>query len=143
MSTKTSYTSKYSPDKQITAAQYINELVCEHKAAFDKTKLPIKFWNIPQWSNFYKRNIRQIAKLLKQFDEVAIIRALASPTFQKSYSIFTDRFIGLVEKEQSVLFKERDVKVIHKEVNRETTNNELRKPQKKTGGILSKLQDLE
>jgi len=99
---KNKYYSKYSatPNKEITFAQYINELICEHKASFDKQVLPIQFWKIPRWSNFYRKNLRQISKLLKQFDSQAILNVIQSKPWQNSYSIFTERFLNMVEAEQ-------------------------------------------
>ena len=136
------YSSKYSPNKQITQAQYIIELVCEHKASFDKTNLPIKFWELPQWGNFFKRNLRQVHKLLKQFDGNAIIRALNLPSFSNSYSIFTDRFIELVQQEHDKIDKESKAKMPNVTINRETVKGQSRNTQTKSN-ILSKLRELE
>lgn len=103
---KSRYPSLYSPSQYITAAQYILELLCEKKAEFEGTRLPIKFWQFPKWSKFFRRNLRQTHKLLKQYDESAIINAVKSPKFKNRYSIFTPYFLSLVEKEQVTLNKQ-------------------------------------
>ena len=138
---KSRYQSRYSPDKYVTAAQYIIELVCEKKATFDKTVLPIKFWNLPQWAGFFKCNLRKVHQLLKKFDEKAIIRALNLPQFNNSYSIFTDRFMGLVEQEQGRLDQQSKIEVVQKDVNRNTINSKPR-PQKKVDTLLTKLDEI-
>ena len=38
------YPSRYSNGKQVSAAQYITEVICEHKAKIDGLDLNYKFW---------------------------------------------------------------------------------------------------
>ena len=38
------YPSRYSNGKTVSAAQYITELICEHKANIEKLDLHYKFW---------------------------------------------------------------------------------------------------
>lgn len=73
---KSKYPSRYSPQGWVTAAQYIIELVCEQRARFDKKDLPVKFWNLPEWEKFYKSQLRACHRLLKQYDERAIINVI-------------------------------------------------------------------
>jgi len=138
---KSKYQSRYSPDAYVTAAQYIIELVCEKKAKFDKTELPIKFWNLPQWSGFFRRNLRKVHALLKQFDERAIIRALNLPQFNNSYSIFTDRFMGLVEQEQGKLDQKSEIETIQTPINRDTIDSKPR-PQVVKDTLLTRLDEI-
>lgn len=137
---KSKYPSKYSPSKYVTAAQYIIELVCEKKAAFDKTNLPVKFWEIPKWKNFFMRNLRQVHKLLKSYDEQAMIAALNSPKFTGCYSIFTDRFIKLVEVEQKK-YTETEAGKSYTEINRNTLKSKPR-TQKSSNTLIDKLSDI-
>ena len=97
---KSRYESKYSPQKYVTAAQYINELVCEHKAKFDKVELGLQFWKYKQWKSFFMRNLRKIHRLLREYPELAVLRAIKSKGFTNRYSIFTEYFTNLVEIEQ-------------------------------------------
>ena len=102
---KSKYKSRYS-DGYITAAQYILEIVCEKKAAYDKKDLPTYFWKLPEWAAYYKRCLRQTHKLLKTYDERAIIRALKSKESEMKYSIFTESMIRLIGKYQKVVERE-------------------------------------
>ncbi len=138
---KSKYPSRYSPKAYVTAAQYIIELVCEKKAKFDRTELPIQFWKLAQWRNFFMRNLRQTHKLLKGFDAKAIINALNLQQFSNSYSIFTERFLGLVEQEQGRLDEQLKIEVVKEEVNRNTIDNKIR-PSVVKPNLLSKLDNI-
>ena len=135
------YQSIYSPDKQCNALQYICELLCQKKAEFDKIRLPIRFWEtMPAWDRYFKKNLRNVAKLLKKYDERAIINVLRSPQFGKRYSIFTDFAENLISKEQE---KINLAKAVEKNVVvRPDVNQKPRRPNIKRG-ILSKLADLD
>ena len=139
---KCRYESKYSPQVYITAAQYINELICEHKAAFDKTELTLQFWKHIQWKSFFMKNLRKIHKLLREYDERAIIKAIKSFAFSNCYSIFTDHFINLVEIEQSKIDLLDSVPIEKFEINRDTLNSKPREQIVKPN-ILTKLRDLD
>lgn len=67
------YPSRYSPGGYVTVCQYIIELLCENRAKALKKDLPIKFWELPEWSNFYKSQLRVVHKLLKEYDSMSII----------------------------------------------------------------------
>lgn len=73
---KSKYPSKYSPNNWVTGPQYILELVCERKAIREETDLPIKFWNLPEWANYYKSQLRVCHRLVKKYNEKAIINML-------------------------------------------------------------------
>lgn len=73
---KSRYPSKYSPNSWVTGPQYILELICERKAGRDKIDLPIKFWNLPEWAGYYKSQLRVCHKLVKKYNEKAIINML-------------------------------------------------------------------
>jgi len=109
---KCPYQSRYS-DSYIRADQYIAELICEKKARCDGKDLPRKFWNLPEWSQFFKQHLRQIAKLLKKYEATTIIQALTSYEAGWKYSLFTDYMLELIEnfhqKRLLNLTKERQV----------------------------------
>lgn len=100
---KSRYPSKYSPGKYVTAAQYILELVCEHKAVVEKTDLPIHFWNLPEWAGWFKQQLRICHKLLKDFDEKAIIKALNDPRCKTTYSLRAAWLMPVIEEYQRKL----------------------------------------
>lgn len=70
------YKSKYSPNAEITAAQYIAELVCTNRAENLQTSLPIKFWELKEWRGFFIAQLKYVNKLLKSFSEKAIISTI-------------------------------------------------------------------
>lgn len=70
------YVSKYSPNKQITPAQYIAEKVCENRAWSLGIELPPKFWDDPEWQKYYKYQIFMAHKLVKQIEPKYIVSAL-------------------------------------------------------------------
>jgi len=136
------YPSRYSPNKEVTAAQYIIELICEKKARFDKTELPMKFWQLEVWQDFFKRNLRKVHSLLKQFEAKSIINALNLPEYNNSYSVFTERFMGLVKQEQARLKQKSSISSIPNPTNRRTINSKPREPKVKEN-IINKLKDLD
>lgn len=73
---KSRYPSKYSPQKYVTAAQYICELICEKKAASEGKTLPTFFWRLKEWKSFFSSNLRITHATLKKYDERAIIKTL-------------------------------------------------------------------
>jgi len=60
------FSSKYSPGKKVSAAQYITELICEKNAHIHGTNLPPKFWKLQGWKEFYVAQIRIANLLLKK-----------------------------------------------------------------------------
>lgn len=70
---KSKYPSRYSPQKFVTAAQYILELVCEKQALYQKKELPAQFWKLPEWQTIFVRQLRRVHSLLKKYPESAII----------------------------------------------------------------------
>jgi len=97
---KSKYPSKYSPNGWVTAAQYIIELICEQRARFDKKDLPVKFWHLPEWASFYKSQLRIIHKLLKQYDERAIINTVKNKRIR---TLFPKWIEPLIAQEDKVL----------------------------------------
>lgn len=61
------YKSLYAENKEVGAAQYICELVCKNRADSTKTELPLNFWRIPQWQNYYVFQMKHAGMLLKAF----------------------------------------------------------------------------
>lgn len=97
------YTSKFSPNKKITGAQYIIELICQNLAKANNEELPIKFWENPSWGRFYRSQLRRVHKLLEFFPEHVLITVI------KTYNIFSlypkwviDLFIKEYKKENSI-----------------------------------------
>lgn len=103
---KSRYHSRYS-EKYVHSAQYICELICEHKAQSMKKELPIRFWKLKEWAAYFRSQINTAHKLLKQYDEKAIIRALNSPKSRKTYSLRSPFLLPIIEEEHKRMITER------------------------------------
>ena len=135
------YLSIYSPGKECSANQYICELLCQKKAEFDKVKLPLRFWEImPEWARYFKKNLRQVAKLLKVYDPKAIINTVKGKEFGRRYSIYTEFAENLIKKEQE---KINLVNLAEKNIIERVDVNQKPRQQNVKPGILSKLADLD
>jgi hypothetical protein len=133
------YLSKYSNGKTVSAAQYITEIICEHKAIRDKKDLHYRFWTTPYWSKFYKDQIASSIKLLKSYDAEDIIGALRDARGQKIYSLRAP-FLKPIIEEISEANKKKN-KTLSKEFDR-TEKTDFRK-HIPSNNIISKLKDLE
>lgn len=133
------YISKYSNGKNITAAQYITEIICENKARKEKKDLHFKFWTNKEWSAYYRNQIATANQLVLKYDEQAIIRALKSKEAEKIYSLRAPHLIPIIEKEAKILASEN--KQLSKEYNR--SEDKIYKTQNTNKSILSKLKELE
>jgi hypothetical protein len=133
------YISKYSNGKEVSAAQYITEIICEKQAKREKKDLHYRFWLNKEWEKFYKGQIGTAHKLLKNYDAKAIIRALNNPKTRNTYSLRAPYLLPVIKSEQKKLA---------------TENNKLSKPIERTDGkifrktktknnILSKLEEID
>lgn len=133
------YISKYSNGKEVSAAQYITEIICEKQAKRQKKDLHYRFWLNKEWEKFYKGQIGTAHKLLKKYDAKAIIRALKNPKTRNTYSLRAPYLLPVIKLEQKKLA---------------TENNKLSKPIERVDGktfrktktknnILSKLEDMD
>lgn len=96
---KKRYPSKYS-EGFLTAAQYIVEIVCEHKAFVDRQKLKEQFWKDPLWEKFYKLQMIAANGLLRTYREEAIISALKSKKASRTYSLRATWLDDIIKEEQ-------------------------------------------
>lgn len=135
------YISKYSNNKEVGAAQYITELICENKAKKDKLDLHYRFWLNKEWASYYRNQISSAYKLVKKYDDVAIVRALKNPKAIKIYSLRAPHLIPIIEEEQTKLDNE------NKNLTIELTRIEDVKfssvPKSRTKNIVSKLKDID
>lgn len=134
------FISKYSNDKEVSAAQFITELICENKARMDKKDLHFRFWNNKEWAYFFRNQIASANKLIQKYDPLDIIRALKTINGKKIYSLRAQHLIPMIQ-EQKVL-----------RVNAEQTANNLNIDRKSDPiikqhsvkkNILTKLEDLD
>ncbi len=92
------YISKYSNNKEVSAAQFITELICEHKAKVEKRDLHFRFWVTSKyWTKFYKNQIATANKLLSKYDAKAIVSALNDSKAAKIYSLRAPHLLPIIE----------------------------------------------
>lgn len=134
------YPSKYSNGKEVSAAQYITEIICENKAKIDNKDLHYRFWTNSNWSKFYKEQIATAYKLIKKYPEIAIIKALKHKKAEKIFSLRAPHLIAIIDSETKILeSKKQDTTV---EFDRSTDKKFLTNLSGKKN-ILSKLKELE
>lgn len=142
MSDKRTYPSRYSPDKLVTPAQYIVELICEKKAALNGGDLPVQFWKIPKWASFYRQQIVSANGLLRIYSPTAIINALKSNGAYGIFSLRAPHLDMMIKAEQSkVDILENRVKNSEDTVRVDTTIPP--RPQRTEKTKLSKLREID
>ncbi len=97
------YPSKYSNGKQVSAAQFITETICERKAQMNQEDLHYRFWLQKNWASFYRNQIGSAHKLLKEYSAKAIIRALNTNGGRRIYSLRAPHLIDMIQKEEQLL----------------------------------------
>lgn len=133
------YLSKYSNGKTVSAAQYITEIICEHKAKKDKKDLHYKFWTTPYWAKFYRDQISSANTLLKNYSAEDIVCALNSDEAQKIYSLRAPFLKPIIE--QTAKTNQQKNKTLSKTFDRsEKTKFRQYSPQK---NIISTLEELD
>lgn len=133
------FISKYSNDKEVTPAQYITEVICEKKAKAEKLDLHYKFWTNKKWAAYYRNQIATANKLVKEFDPVAIVKALNHPKAQRMYSLRAPFFREIIKQEQEIL--ESKNTTLTKQFERKEIVKHNR-PNNKSN-IISKLKDID
>ena len=94
----------------VTPAQYIIELICTKKAFMSKSKqtLSHKFWSDPEWATFFKRSLRQVHKILRSYEALAVVGALNDPKSGMKWSLYSEFMINLI-KEHSKRLKSENI----------------------------------
>jgi ribosomal protein S25 len=133
------YPSRYSNGKNVSAAQYITELICENKAKIDKEDIGLKFWTNKKWTNYYRNQISSANKLLEKYNEQAIIKALKSTKAERIYSLRAPHLIAIIEQEQSSL--ETQNKILNQDYDR--SSNKKFQTNNRVSSKLSRLKELE
>lgn len=135
------YISKYSNNKEVSAAQYITELICENKAKKDKLDLHYRFWLNKEWASYYKNQIASAYKLVKKYDDTAIVRALKNEKAAKIYSLRAPHLTPIIEEEQKKIDAEN--KHLTLDLTRVKDVKFGTKINKRTKNIFSKLEDID
>lgn len=135
------YLSRYSNNKEVSAAQYITELICEKKAKIDKTDLHYRFWLSKKWSAFFRNQIGTANKLLQDYDAKAIVNALLTNEAGKIFSLRAPHLLPIIQQEQHKLDQENTE--FTKPINRNEDIAFNRKNPKNKSNIFSKLEDID
>jgi len=132
------YLSKYSNGKNVTAAQFITEIICERIAKKDKKDLHYRFWLSQDWEKQYKGQIGSANKLLKKYEAKDIIDALLSSKGAKIYSLRAPHLSDIIEN----IAKNRPKQVTTKKT---VERNFLQEGKSNTSkkNILDKLKDID
>lgn len=137
--TRKKYPSKYSNGKSVSAAQYITEIICEKKAKKDGKDLHYRFWTNKAWASFYRNQIASANKLIRSYDETAIIKALNNKKSENIYSLRAPHLLAIIEDEQKQLSCKNNQLSI--KLNRKHDISYNKSTNSKN--IISKLKDLE
>jgi hypothetical protein len=135
------FISRYSNNKEVSAAQYIAELICEKKAKLDKKDLHYKFWLNKEWSKFYRNQIGTANLLVKKYNPIAIVKALQDNRTSKTYSLRAPFLKPIIEEHQKIL--ESQNKEFSKSINRSNKKTFNSNNNNKSKNILSKLEDID
>lgn len=136
---KAKYPSRYSNGKDVSAAQYITELICEHKAKLNKVDLHHRFWLTKEWSTYYRNQIGTANKLLQKYHPKAIIKALNDDRSAKIYSLRAPHLIATIEQYQTIVEQENT----HLTADYDRKENIIHRQATNKSNIISKLRDLE
>lgn len=134
------FISRYSNNKEVSAAQYIVELICEKKAKLDKKDLHYRFWLTKEWASYYRNQIATAHKLVKKYSPVAIVKALQDNKTAKTYSLRAPFLKSIIEQHQKILDSQN--KEFSKSIDR-SKDKTYKQNKSASKHILSKLEDID
>lgn len=133
------YISKYSNGKEVSAAQYITEIICEKWAKITGSDIHYRFWLNEKWQKHYKQQIPAANKLLKKYSAKAIIEALKDKKTEKTYSLRSQYLVPIIERHEKIIASQN--KELTKDFERKKEIKFAQKTSKRN--IISKLKDLD
>ena len=134
------FISKYSNDKEVSASQFITELICENKARADKKDLHFRFWNNKEWAYFFKNQIASANKLIKTHEPIDIIKALKTTSGKRIYSLRATYLIPMIQEQKALRLSAEETS---KGLNIERKSDPVIKQHSVKKNILTKLGDLD
>lgn len=94
-----------------TCASYLAELMClrlaEHK---NEGKLGYKFWNKKPWDWTFKQQLFTANSLVKKYGEVAVVKAVNSPSLTKVFSLKNKRVVPEILRQVKIIEDNKDKK---------------------------------
>lgn len=118
------FKSRYSPDKNITPAQYLAEIACERRASYLKTNLPVYFWKLDEWRKYYIYQIQIANELLKVYNISAILYALNIDKCKKVFSLKNPMLIDHIKKYKPQVVEKQRIEI---DIVTDSTGNRNRK----------------
>lgn len=132
------YPSRYSNGKTVSAAQYITEIICEKRAKKLNKDLHYRFWLNKEWAAFYRNQIATANKLLTEYSDIAIVKALNNKQSDGIYSLRAPHLKPIIDQEQKIFdTSNKDLTIDLERVEQ----GSYRKSN--TKNILSKLKDID
>lgn len=98
---------------EVSAPQYLAELMCMRLAKKNNLPLPDKFWNTTEWRMPYKQQLMAAHALLKVYNAKAVVAAVNRKEVSWMYSLRYDGLKQLIVEEQAKLarIEERIAKI--------------------------------
>jgi hypothetical protein len=124
-----------------TCAAYVAEILCANNAQHqNKGSLPYKFWNIKPWDWTFKKQVILARKFIKKYSEEALVKAVSSPEFSRTFSLNSPRAEAIVRKYHEIIKSQaaKEAQVLDVIENAKTSKKKFGK---KSG--LSKLREIE
>lgn len=91
-----------------TCAQYVAAIMCQRNAENKNVgSLPYKFWNKKPWDWTYKKQLWKANKLLKDYSEQALVKAINSDEFRGIFSLNHPKVVGIIRKYELLLNEEQ------------------------------------
>lgn len=135
------YPSKYSNGKNVSAAQFITEIICERIAQKQRKDLHFRFWLSKDWEKEYKGQIATAHKLLQTYDDRAIIKALQSDKGKKIYSLRAPHLKDIIDiYQKQVELEIANTSNNKKKIDRNLLNKGI---DNKSYNILDKIKDID
>ena len=137
--------SKYKHDSTgdyCTCAAYVAEVMCRKNAENrNEGSLPYKFWSKKPWDWTFKRQLIIANKLVKDFSELAVAKAVNSPEFKRIFSLNHPRAKDIIRKYHTIVLQDEakpkeEIKHVDNAKHRKTSYG-------KKGNILQKLRNIE
>jgi len=82
-----------------TCSAYVAEIMCKRNAENkNQGSLPYKFWSKKPWDWTFKKQMWAAQKILKDFSEEALVKAIHSKEFKGIFSLNHPKCIGVITK---------------------------------------------
>lgn len=90
-----------------TCAAYVAEIMCKRNAENkNEGSLPYKFWNRKPWDWTFKRQLFAANKLIKEFSEQGLVRAINAPEFKRIFSLNHPKAKAIIRKYHLIVEEE-------------------------------------